>query len=102
LFLVIAFGVLSYFKKYNAAAPIEWVISLIFIFYMWSYIIDFLPATRTRNREDRFPPVKKSHDEMAEDTERGGNLFGGPVYSSGGHAATNGHTNEPPSAARNF
>lgn len=85
--LVVAFGVETLYKNYNVAAPIEWVIALVFIFYVWSFTIDFLPAVRTRHQGDRFPPVKKSQDPMAEDTERGGNLFGGPVYSNGGHSA---------------
>lgn len=83
--LVISFAVISLGqKRYNIAAPIEWVICLVFIFYMWSFIIDFLPATRTKHHENRFPPVKKSHDEKALETERNGNLFGGPVYTEGG------------------
>jgi hypothetical protein len=103
LFLVIAFAVLGHYKVYNVAAVFEWCISVVFIFYIWSFIIDFLPATRTRNQQDRFPPIKKSHDEMAEDTEAGGNMFGGPVYSSGGHAPANGHaTAEAATPSRNF
>jgi len=93
LALVIAFGVLSHYKMYNEASPFEWIISLVFIFYVWSFIIDFLPATRTRHRDHRFPPVRKGVDEKAADTEAGGNMFGGPVYSSGGHAPANGYNN---------
>jgi len=36
LALVIAFGVLSHYKMYNEASPFEWIISLVFIFYVWS------------------------------------------------------------------
>ncbi|MGG6494792.1 UNVERIFIED_CONTAM: Frag1/DRAM/Sfk1 family protein, partial [Bacteroidetes bacterium 56_B9] len=85
LALAISFGVMSNQGNYNRAAVLEWVISLIYIFYQWSFIIDFLPATRTRNKTDRYPaPVKRSDDEMAMDTEAGGNMLGGPVYTSGG------------------
>ena len=91
--LVVAFGVMSYQHHYNRAAVLEWVISLVYIFYQWSFIIDFLPATRTKNKSDRYlPPVKRGDDEMAMNTEAGGNMMGGPVYTSGG---TNGTAAEP-------
>jgi hypothetical protein len=90
LSLAIAFGVLGNRGMRNPAAVLEWVISLIFILYMWSFIIDFLPATQTKNKSDRFlPPVRKSDDEMAMNTETQGNMVGGPVYTGGGQ---NGHT----------
>ena len=48
---------------------LEWTISLIFIFYMWSFIIDFLPAVHTRHKADRFGAhVRKEDDEMAMQT----------------------------------
>ncbi|KAF2168996.1 hypothetical protein M409DRAFT_21007 [Zasmidium cellare ATCC 36951] len=84
--LAIAFGVLGYQDHYNRAAVIEWTISLIYIFYIWSFIIDFLPATRTRHVNDRFPaPLRKQDDEMGMTTQAQGNMMGGPVYSNGGH-----------------
>lgn len=98
--LVVAFGVLGYQEHYNRAAVCEWVVSLVFIFYMWSFIIDFLPATRTRHVDDRFPPVRKQDDEMAMSTQAGGNMMGGPVYSNGGHYPETGNGNVAPS--RNF
>ncbi|KAH9825389.1 SFK1-like membrane protein [Teratosphaeria destructans] len=87
--LVIGFGVESDKGNYNTAAILEWTISLVYIFYVWSFIIDFLPATHTRNKQDRFlPPKRRADDEMAMNTEMAGNMTGGPVYSNGGH--TNG------------
>lgn len=87
--LVIGFGVMSYKDHYNRAAVLEWIISLFYIFYQWSFIIDFLPATRTKNKGDRYlPPVKRGDDEMAMNTEAGGNMMGGPVYTSGGTNGT--------------
>ncbi|CZT18194.1 related to FK506 suppressor Sfk1 [Ramularia collo-cygni] len=88
--LVIAFGVLQLYDMYNPAAYIEWIISLVYIFYVWSYIIDFLPATKTRSYEDRFvhphevPKIRAQDDEMAMQTQANGNMMGGPVYSGGG------------------
>ncbi|CAK3850212.1 SFK1-like membrane [Lecanosticta acicola] len=107
LALAIAFGVMSDKAHYNRAAVLEWTISLIYIFYIWSFIIDFLPATRTRHKGDRYaPPLRKQDDEMAMGTQTEGNMMGGPVYSSGGTypdqgvngAADHGNTG----ASRNF
>lgn len=70
---------------YNRAAVLEWIVSLFYIFYQWSFAIDFLPATQTKNKNDRYlPPVRRKDDEMAINTEAGGNQLGGPVYTSGG------------------
>ncbi|EAU31704.1 conserved hypothetical protein [Aspergillus terreus NIH2624] len=48
--LAIAFGVLGGkgASKRNAAAVLEWVIALIFTFYVLSFVIDLLPSVRTR------------------------------------------------------
>lgn len=88
LALAIAFGVMQRRdSSINTAAILEWVISLIYIFYVWSFIIDFLPAVRTRNKQDRFgPPIRAQDDEMAMNTQAHGNNMGGPVYTSGGGA----------------
>lgn len=110
--LVIAFGVLQYYDRYNPAGIIEWVISLVYIFYVWSYIIDFLPATKTRSYEDRFPDphpkIRAQDDEMAMNTQANGNMMGGPVYSSGGGQGStqdtylNYHPQQNEAAGRNF
>jgi len=42
--LAIAFVVLGYKKHYTAAAVCEWLVSLIYTFYVWSFALDFLPA----------------------------------------------------------
>lgn len=83
--LVIAFGVLEDQGRYNMAGYLEWIISLVYIFYVWSFIIDFLPAVKTKHPGHRFPPVRRGDDEMAMNTEAGGNVSGGPVYSNGGY-----------------
>ncbi|KAI5358963.1 hypothetical protein Slin15195_G114120 [Septoria linicola] len=87
--LAVSFAVMGQQGRYQRAAVLEWVISLIYIFYQWSFIIDFLPATRTRHKSDRYlPPVKRTDDEMAMNTEANGNMMGGPVYTSGGTNGT--------------
>ncbi|KAF2725688.1 SFK1-like membrane protein [Polychaeton citri CBS 116435] len=85
--LAIAFGVTRARDETNAAAVIEWIIALIYIFYVWSFVIDFLPATRTKHKDHRFPPIRKGNDPRATATEAGGNMLGGPVYTNGGRAA---------------
>ncbi|KXL50563.1 hypothetical protein M433DRAFT_61694 [Acidomyces richmondensis BFW] len=82
--LAIGFGVENDKKQYNRAAILEWTISLIYIFYVWSFIFDFLPAIRTKHRDSRFPPVRRADDEMAMHTQAEGNTLGGPVYTGGG------------------
>lgn len=88
LALAVAFGVTQYQSHYNVSAILEWIISLIYIFYVWSFIIDFLPARKTKRPGDRFPVIKKGHDPNPGMTEAGHNLTGGPVYSNGGNDQT--------------
>lgn len=83
--LAIGFGVTEYKGMYNASGVLEWIVALFYIFYVWSFVIDFLPATRTKHHADRFPPLRRDDDEMAMNTQAGGNMAGGPVYTSGGH-----------------
>ncbi|KAF4631028.1 hypothetical protein G7Y89_g7111 [Cudoniella acicularis] len=52
--LAIAFGVTNFKKTYNAAAVLEWSIAFIFIFYVFSFFIDLLPAVRTKSKDHRF------------------------------------------------
>ena len=85
IILGIAFGATQYTNYYNVSAVLEWIIALIYIFYVWSFIIDFLPATKTRAPEDRFPKVRRGDDENALKTQEEGNMTNGPVYSNGGH-----------------
>ncbi|KAL2864577.1 Frag1/DRAM/Sfk1 family protein [Aspergillus lucknowensis] len=48
--LAIAFGICGWHRPQhrNAAAVLEWVIALVFTFYVLSFVIDLLPAVRTR------------------------------------------------------
>ncbi|KAK4561079.1 hypothetical protein LTR86_005034 [Recurvomyces mirabilis] len=103
LALAIAFGVLQYQQHYNKSAILEWIISLIYICYVWSFIIDFLPAVHTKHKEDRFlPPHRREDDEMAMNTQAAGNMTGGPVYSNGGyqHGETDSYGSQQPVAQR--
>jgi len=47
---VTAFGVESYSRQqYNHAAILEWILALVFTFYVFSFFLDLLPAVRTKN-----------------------------------------------------
>ena len=84
--LAIVFGVTEKYGIWNVSAVVEWVISLIYILFVWSFIIDFLPATRTRDPQNRFPRVRRGDDVEAVKTQQEGNMTGGPVYSGGGRS----------------
>ncbi|OJJ47452.1 hypothetical protein ASPZODRAFT_64506 [Penicilliopsis zonata CBS 506.65] len=74
LALAIAFGVLDQYgttsKQLNTAAVLEWVIALIFTFYVLSFVIDLLPSVRTRNHvpqgEKRFSMTSRENGESLE------------------------------------
>jgi len=74
--LVIAFGVMSYQVKYNTAAILEWTISLMYILYVLSFVLDFIPAVKTKPTDSRFPTAK----EMAQADTNGPSVSGGPVF----------------------
>jgi hypothetical protein len=44
-----AFGSLNRTKHWNAAAVVEWVIALVYSTYVFSFVIDFLPAVKTKH-----------------------------------------------------
>lgn len=75
--LVVAFGVMSYQVKYNTAAILEWTISLVYILYVLSFVLDFIPAVKTKPSDSRFPTAK----EMAQADTNGPSVSGGPVFS---------------------
>jgi len=45
--LAIAFGITQHIDKWNASAVIEWVIALIYTFFVLSFVVDFFPSART-------------------------------------------------------
>jgi Frag1/DRAM/Sfk1 family len=51
--LAIAFGVTQRTGHYNVSAVLEWIIALIFTFYVLSFFIDFVPAVRTKGGQSR-------------------------------------------------
>lgn len=71
-----AFGVLQNQNHYNRVAILEWVIALIYILYVASFTLDFLPAVHTKH--DRFPTREEMHAAMEQGN--GPSYSGGPTY----------------------
>lgn len=46
---ITAFGSLNRTKHWNSAAVVEWVIALVYSTYVLSFVIDFLPAVKTKH-----------------------------------------------------
>jgi len=46
--LAIGFAATSFKKQYNTAAVLEWAVSFIFTFYVFSFIIDLIPAAHRK------------------------------------------------------
>ncbi|KAF2266296.1 hypothetical protein CC78DRAFT_531694 [Lojkania enalia] len=84
--LAVAFGVTQNQNKWDAAAVLEWVIAFIFFFYVLSFFIDFMPATRTKHHQSR----------QTVDMEMGNGdavADGQAYYRGGGNGYANGATN---------
>lgn len=52
--LAIAFAVTNFKGEYNAAAVLEWAVSFIFTFYVFSFFIDLIPAVHTKHSQPKF------------------------------------------------
>ncbi|KAH8791047.1 Frag1/DRAM/Sfk1 family-domain-containing protein [Hyaloscypha finlandica] len=95
--LAIAFGVLADKDHYNAAAVCEWVIALIYAFYVWSFAIDFIPAVRTRHYASKETELEMATAMEQESRQRGWN---GSAMEQGTY---NGRVGQGvPEPARNF
>lgn len=74
---ITAFGVLQTQNKYNAAAILEWTISLVYILFVASFFLDFIPAVHSKH--NRFP----TKEEMAQLHAHGDGAINGPSVSGG-------------------
>lgn len=74
--LAIGFGVTNQRGNYNTAAILEWIIALIYICYVASFIMDFIPAVHSKHH--RFPTVEEIEQGRAEGLP---SVTGGPTYS---------------------
>ena len=79
----LAFGVTQRQEKDNAAAIIEWVLGLVYFFYLLSFVLDFLPAVR-----------KHMHKRYSGNEKNGGFGSDGHDMAERGYVdGANGHTN---------
>ncbi|KAK0392206.1 hypothetical protein NLU13_1704 [Sarocladium strictum] len=70
LFLVIAFASTSWTGHRNVAAVLEWIVALVFTFYVLSYAIDLWPAVRTKDRRQRFVKPREMEEASPSPAER--------------------------------
>ncbi|KAF2810420.1 uncharacterized protein BDZ99DRAFT_462994 [Mytilinidion resinicola] len=84
--LAVAFGVTSKNGHRNVAAVLEWIIALIYFFFVLSFFIDFMPAVRTKHHQ--------SHEtEMDVALEQGDSATGRLYQNGAGDGGMNGYTN---------
>ncbi|VUC29433.1 unnamed protein product [Clonostachys rosea] len=62
LALLIAFGACSRTRNTNAAAVLEWTISFIFSFYVFSFAIDLWPAIETKHHRHEKPSLREMEE----------------------------------------
>lgn len=67
LALAIAFGVFNQKESYNKAAILEWIISLVYTFYVWSFFVDFIPAVRSKHHQSRETAVEMAEEGSSRD-----------------------------------
>ncbi|KAJ9645382.1 hypothetical protein H2199_003390 [Coniosporium tulheliwenetii] len=85
LALCIAFGVTQNQENLNTSAILEWVIALVYTFYVLCFFIDFIPAVRTKHHQSRETSVEMGLNNANNDQS---------FYSDGAtHGRTNGYTN---------
>ncbi|KAL5598863.1 hypothetical protein BROUX41_003816 [Berkeleyomyces rouxiae] len=66
--LAITFGVLARQDEYDAAAVLEWIIAIIFTFYVFSYVMDLWPAVHTKKPEMRYKRSAQGQSESPDST----------------------------------
>ena len=63
--LAIVFVATNFTNKANVAAVFEWIVALIFTFYVLSYLLDLLPSVKTRHHVPQGfregPAIEKGH-----------------------------------------
>jgi Frag1/DRAM/Sfk1 family len=69
--LAIAFAASNFRKVWNAAGILEWAIAFIFTFYVFSFFIDLLPATQTKNGK-KFPTGSQATQMQMEENDQYG------------------------------
>ncbi|KAI9880412.1 MAG: hypothetical protein M1830_003452 [Pleopsidium flavum] len=59
--MAIAFVVCTFRTSKNAGAVLEWVVALIFTFYVLTFFVDLLPAVRTKHHASSAPQLELGH-----------------------------------------
>ena len=105
--LAVVFAVTTFNKRQNVAGVFEWVIALVFTFYVLTFFVDLLPAARSKQEHAN---VEKMHmreaengNAMMDDTGYMSGTSNGNAYAIGaaGHEGV-GTGQYKPLAARNF
>jgi len=103
--LAVAFGVLNKTKHWNTAAVVEWVIALVYTFWVLSFVVDFLPAGSPEHHHlggNSGPNMEEAamanegvaHDNSATRYGRNGDMhYPSGTTASGGYTNGNGHSN---------
>lgn len=86
--LAIVFAVCAFDRQKNIAAVFEWIIALVFTFYVLTFSIDLLPATRSKQENSN---VELMH---MREVENGVEMMNGDVGYTNGHVhdGANGNT----------
>lgn len=88
-FLAVVFASTTFTHHYDVAAVFEWIIAFVFTAYAVSFLLDLLPAVRTKSHDKRF-----NKHEMQDLAERGHN--GNGVANGNGNGYANGNGRQSP------
>lgn len=91
------FGVTHNQHKRNAAAILEWIVAFVFTFYVLSFVIDLLPAVRTRHHTSKTTEMQVEQNDAASEGQLNNYYGNGTTNSttngigtSNGYATTDG------------
>jgi hypothetical protein len=91
--LAIAFASCNFKKAYNAAAILEWTVSFVFTFYIFSFFIDLLPAVHTKHSQRKFGMGNAETEMQMEQNDGYANEEGGMYNGRNGFRHGNGAVN---------
>ncbi|KAH6648907.1 Frag1/DRAM/Sfk1 family protein [Truncatella angustata] len=93
--LAIAFGVMNRRKMYDIAAILEWVVSFVFSFYIFSFYVDLYPAVKTSRGGVGFKPagMNMSERELEENYHAQNDIAVNPRYTQDSSRPINGNQN---------
>ena len=89
LVLAIVFASTTFSSKQNVAAVFEWVVALIFTFYVMTFFVDLLPAARNTQMRTNVERLG------IRDVENGNGHINGNGVLNGSAGGANGHYKPP-------